>query len=240
MLARVWVESSRDKAELEAFVKNAGFKLDEKEPEMVITYGGDGSILHAEAKYPGIPKLPIRENSISSKCESYSIDQIPKILARLSEGKFKTYEQAKVEARLVGRQSSAGGKLEAGGQRLIGLNEVQMRAKLPTHAIRFSLETGREKINEIIGDGIIAATPHGSTAYFRSAGGKPFKKGIRIAFNNVWPRRKPLELKGVAKITMLRDHAWLTADNGAEMLELRPGDVVETRQCESKAVFVKI
>ena len=228
MLTRVWVESSRPKDELEKLVRDAGFKLDEKEPEVVITYGGDGSILHAEAKYPGIPKLPIRENTISSKCESYSIGQIPKILAKLSEGKYKTYEQTKVEAYF-------------GGRSLIGLNEVQIHTKVPTHAIRFSFEMGKIKIGELIGDGLVAATPHGSTAYYRSMGGKPFGKGIRIAFNNTWPRRKPVELKGgVAIVKLLRDNAWLAADNNPEMASLKPGDTVEIRQCESRAVFVKV
>jgi len=192
------------------------------------TYGGDGSILHAETKYPGIPKLPIRESSIRAKCETYSIGQIPKILARLSEGKYKTYEQGKVEAM-------------AKGQRLLGLNEVQIHTKLPTQAVRFSFEMAGKKADELIGDGIIAATPHGSTAYYRSVGGKPFGKGIRIAFNNVWPRRKPVELKGgVAVVRILRDNAWLVADNNPDMLALKPGDSVEIRPCESKAVFVRI
>jgi len=247
MLTRVWVESSRPKGELEKLVTGAGFKLDEREPEIVITYGGDGSILHAEAKYPGIPKLPIRENIIRAKCETYAIDQIPKMLAKLSEGRYKTYEQGKVEARLVGHQPQAEGEANSKGnagrcrQRLIGLNEVQIHTRLPTHAIRFSFEMDGKKVDEIIGDGLIASTPHGSTAYFRSAGGKPFGKGIRIAFNNVWPRRKPVELKGgVAVVKILRDNAWLAADNNSEIISLKPGDAVEIRQCESRAVFVRI
>jgi len=228
MITRIWVESSRPKEELEKLVTGAGFRLDEKDPEMVITYGGDGSILHAEAKYPGIPKLPIRESSIRAKCETYAVDQIPKMLARLSEGKYKTYEQGKVEA-------------VAKGQTLLGLNEVQIHTKVPTQAVRFSFEMDGKKVDEIIGDGLIAATPHGSTAYYRSIGGKPFGKGIRIAFNNVWPRRKPVELKGgVAVVKILRDNAWLAADNNPEMISLKPGDAVEIRQCESKAIFVKI
>jgi len=38
---KVWVESSRPKEELEKLVMDAGFKLDEREPEIVITYGGE-------------------------------------------------------------------------------------------------------------------------------------------------------------------------------------------------------
>ena len=226
---RVWVESNRDKDELEKFVRDAGFKLDEKEPEVVITYGGDGSILHAEHKYPGVPKLPIRENTISAKCETYSVGEIPKILAKLSEGKFKVYEQSKVEATLRDRK-------------LVGLNEVQIHTRLPTSAIRFSFESPKAKHGEVIVDGIIASTPHGSTAYYRSAGGKPFDKGgVRIAFNNVWPERKPADVNSgeSAKVTILRDRAWLAADNNPEMFDLKPNDVVEIRESEQKAKFVK-
>ncbi|MFA6724146.1 MAG: hypothetical protein WCS95_05695, partial [Lentisphaeria bacterium] len=39
-----------------------GFPLDivQEDPELVITHGGDGSLLGAERLYPGIPKCPIR------------------------------------------------------------------------------------------------------------------------------------------------------------------------------------
>lgn len=227
MPRQVWVESSRDKAELEALVRGAGFKIDEKEPEIVMTYGGDGSILHAEEKYPGVPKLPIRESKLYAKCVSYAVDQIPKLLERLSEGKYKLVEEQKVEAVLK-------------DQRLTGLNEVQIHTRLPTSAIRFSFETEKMSIPEIIGDGIVAAAPHGSTAYYRSIGGKPFSKGIRIGFNNAWPRRKPIELKGTAKIKLLREHAWLAADNNPNMLQLSPGDIVEISLSKETAKFVKI
>lgn len=221
------MESSRDKTELEALVRGAGFRIDEKGPEVVMSYGGDGSILRAEDKYPGVPKLVIRESYIRAKCFSYAIDQIPKLLEMLSDGRFKIEEKQKVEAVIK-------------NQKLVGLNEVQIHARLPTSAIRFSFETERMSIPEIIGDGIVAATPHGSTAYYRSIGCKPFNKGIRIAFNNVWPRRKPIELKGTAKIKLLREHAWLAADNNPEMLQLNPGDIVEISLSKETAKFVKI
>ena len=48
-----------------------GFGLqlcDSEEPELIITYGGDGALLGAEREFPGIPKLPLRDAATAPTC----------------------------------------------------------------------------------------------------------------------------------------------------------------------------
>jgi NAD kinase len=226
MTKTIWIMSKSETSELGEMIKGAGMRLDEHAPDVVITYGGDGTLLASEARYPGIPKLPIRESKICAKCSNYSLDQIPKILPKVLDGRFKIEEKSKIEASI-------------GEQRLVGLNEVQIHSKIPIQALRFSIEMGKTKVDEIIGDGLVAATPHGSTGYYRSIGYKPFDKGMRIGFNNIWPPMKPVELTEPVKIKIIRENGWLAADN-QNPIELRQGDIVEIRKSEQKARIIKV
>ena len=59
-------------------------------------------------------------------------------------------------------------------KKIVALNEINIHHKLPTKAIRFYIKFGKNKIINLIGDGVIIATPFGSTGYYKSVGGKFF------------------------------------------------------------------
>ncbi|MEM5882828.1 MAG: hypothetical protein QXQ77_01130, partial [Candidatus Aenigmatarchaeota archaeon] len=153
-------------------LKKFGFEVDEKNPEIVVCYGGDGTILYAERIFPEIPKLVIKKPlSVCKKCE-YKLSDLKKVLREVSKRNYEIVEEIKLEAR-------------AKGKKLIALNEIQLHNKNPVRAIKFSVYADRKKYENLIGDGVIISTPYGSTAYYSSTGGKPFKKGIGISFNNL-------------------------------------------------------
>ena len=223
---KIWIESPYDKSEIVKSLGKRNIKISRSNPDFVLTYGGDGTILMAERNFPEIPKIPIRNSKICSMCVSYGKDNIGYLLDKLVKGEFKTEIVNKVET--VFR-----------GKRFVGVNEIQIHNKDPRKAIRFSLEVKDQKLDEVIGDGLIFSTAFGSTAYYRSLGLEPFKKGIRIGFNNVYPRRDPIELKGVATIEIIREKALLLCDNNGT-INLKPGDKVEIRESKEKAVFARL
>jgi NAD+ kinase len=53
-------------------LKERGFELIDGKPELVIAHGGDGALLDAERLYPGIPKLPIRDQETAPLCSDHS------------------------------------------------------------------------------------------------------------------------------------------------------------------------
>ncbi len=224
---KIWIESRlADKAEMVNSIKNTGIKVDKRRPDFVITYGGDGTILKAEHRYPGIPKIPIRKSRVCSMCISYGSDNIRDILNRLKTGKYKLKKTNKVEAVFKSKT-------------IVGLNEVQIHNKDPRKAVRFDLAIQGKKFPEVVGDGVVFATSYGSTAYYRSLGLSSFKTGIKIGFNNVYPRKKPITLNGVAEVKILREKALLIADNEIS-LELKPGDVVKIKKSDQQAVFIDL
>ena len=46
-----------------------------EESDMILVYGGDGSLLGAERNYPGIPKYPIRDSETAPLCPHHALEQ---------------------------------------------------------------------------------------------------------------------------------------------------------------------
>lgn len=73
-----------------------GHDIYNNKPEFVITYGGDGTVLYAERKYPGIPKITIRAGSVGFRC-MYSEEDIEDVLIKIDNGEYTLKEEIKLE-----------------------------------------------------------------------------------------------------------------------------------------------
>ena len=76
-------------SEMKHTLKVLGAKNVHENPEYVIAWGGDGTLLIAERQYPGVPKLHIRDKSICEKCVD---GKAPAVLAKFLAKKFKVNE----------------------------------------------------------------------------------------------------------------------------------------------------
>jgi NAD+ kinase len=161
----------RENSEIKDVLDELGFIIVNQNPDFIICYGGDGTVLYSERRYPEIPKLIIK-TSRSCRIYDYKIDDLKKLLLKIKAGKYKIHSEMKLE-------TITKGKL------LIGLNEIQVHLKLPIYAVRFSLIVDGKKYDDMIGDGVIVATPFGSTGYYKATGGRAFRKGIGVSFNNL-------------------------------------------------------
>lgn len=228
---RIAVSGSKDTKNIVSIVTRAGIVIDNKNPEFVITYGGDGSVLWAENQYPEIPKIIVRASG-TAKILMYEEKDLGDILEKLKKGEYKISEVMKLEARFS-------------GNRVVALNDVQVRSPLPVQALRFSVSvSGKQVFGEIIGDGAVVSTPFGSGAYYSSVGGKPFKKGMGIALNN------PHDYKGTRAIVagesdeisikVLRDEGILLFDNCERVYTIRAADEIKIRKAKENAKFVRV
>ena len=208
-------------------IKNHGFKIDKEKPDFVFVYGGDGIILEAERKYPGVLKIPIRAHPSKHLEKFYTPKQLKKILKSIKTGKYRIKKFEKVECNFK-------------GQKLTGLNEIQIHNTKPYKALRFSLNIDGKTIQDLTGDGVIISTPYGSTAYYSVAGGKPFSKGIMLGFNNVIQRKKPVRIKKYAKLRVIRETGWIISDNNPKMLKIKPNEQILIKKSKDTARFVII
>ncbi len=217
------------KAELlEKKLLQLGLEINPKNPEIVFTYGGDGTILAAERMYPGIPKATIKHSQFCYKC-AFTEGEIEAAIEKLRNKTHTIVEHTKIEAKVKGKT-------------LISLNEIQLHNKKPTKAIRFTVYADKKIVFEnVVGDGVVIATPYGSTAYYKSVGGKPFKKGIGIALNNPHRHEKPVVVDGESEIVveMLREEAQIFSDNDDKIVVvLKPKDRIIVKKHLNTAKFI--
>ena len=227
------------------------FTLDSKKPDFAVSYGGDGTLLHAERICPGIPKLPLRHYSKCGICSIktktsvheatpgiYCDSALPQIIRFLQNGKFSVKEIQKIKGIALVKRKGRTTRFS-----LVGMNEVQIHNSNHAHAIRFEFCLNGACIEkEIIGDGVVAATTHGSTAYFYAITRKKFANGFGIAFNNTIRKQKPFFLKGKfrAEVLIHRRHAILLADNDPHAISLKEGDRVVIEPAKEKARIIKL
>ena len=209
-------------AEFVAQVTAAGLALCERDPDVVVSVGGDGAFIGAERAWPGVPKLGIRRDATCFKCESHT-DEV--MLRRLRLGALQETRLIKLEAR-------------GSGTDLLALNDIILRNADVRSAVRFRvLLDGRPITEELIGDGLVLATPFGSSAYFRSITGITIRTGIGLAYNNCTDALHHLVLAEDETITVqvIRGPALLAADNNPEVHTLGDGAEITVRRAAQPA-----
>jgi NAD+ kinase len=216
-----------DPSDVKRVLAEQGFELVSENPDFVVCYGGDGTVLFAERAFPEIPKLIIKTSRACRKYD-YNLKDLSKLLSKINSGDFQIHSEMKLVA-------------EAKGKTLVGLNEVQVHLKLPIYAVRLSLSVDGKVYDNLVGDGVIVAAPFGSTAYYSATGGKSFDKGIGISFNNLHYKKEDsfvVSDSSIVKIAINRGPAWLLADNNEDFIELDAGDEVRIRKSGSVANFI--
>lgn len=206
-------------------VEERGFKYSSESPDFVITVGGDGTYLEAEHQMPGIPKLLVRDSLHCFKCLNEPLD---KILEIVLSGEMGIQEIIKLEA------------IHPCGK-LLAVNEIIVRNENPTRALRFkAIVDGEEIESNIIGDGIVVATPFGSTGYYQSVTRSTFSRGIGVAFNNSTEEKKPLAIgdRSELQVEITRENGQLAADNNPAIVRVGEGDKIVIRKAAEVARLV--
>ncbi len=134
--------------------------IDPTEIDFVITLGGDGTILRYMHNYPDhhIPVLGVNLGSLGFMADLVVTDIYPS-LANLLQGKYS------VQERLMMRG------VDSEGKECSSVNDFTFhRANIPS-LVELAIHVDGAYLNTFSGDGVIFATPCGSTAYSLGAGG---------------------------------------------------------------------
>ena len=145
-------------------IKNENFTVLEhkeyvKKVDIVVVFGGDGTLLNAARKYLNydIPILGINMGNVGFLTD-ISTDNFEKTIKEVLDGNYKIEERNLVSAKF-------------GNNHLYGLNEVVIHSGAYAQLMRYRLNVNDKVVYEQRSDGLIIATPTGSTAYALSAGG---------------------------------------------------------------------
>jgi NAD kinase len=126
---------------------------------------------------------------------------------------------------------------------LRGINDIIVHNDNPRHAIRYHLFVNDKQMGgEIIGDGVIVATPLGSTGYYRSITGSFFELGIGVAFNNSTEQADHMVLRedAIVRVGITRGPAFVYADNQKEAIPLADGDEVTVQKSSAVARIIRV
>ena len=134
-----------------------------KSADLLITFGGDGTILHL-AKLVALNKIPVLGINMGglgfiAELEAGELEA----LRKLKDWDFQTEQRMMLDVTVQreGRQIHTN----------LGLNDAVIREGPISHVIHLKISSDGRHLADIAGDGVIVATPTGSTAYSLSAGG---------------------------------------------------------------------
>ena len=211
-----------------------------KTADMLICFGGDGTILHAakDANVHHVPVLGVNLGSVGFMAELEQSEL--SMLSRLAAGKYT------VEARMmldvaVRRE----GKVIYSD---LALNDAAVTKGAVARVVDLEVYGDKVLISSFSADGVVVSTPTGSTAYSMSAGGpivEPTAENIIVtpicphalsARSFVLSRGRTVSVK-LGK--MARKTAYLSVDGG-KALRLNSSDTVELRESQSKTRLVRV
>jgi NAD+ kinase len=146
-----------------AFLAEHSIEVVEDAPDLVLSLGGDGTMLRAAqlAHAADAPLLGINLGNLGYLSE-VDADGWKDAIGRIISGDHDLEERM-----MLACEVDDG----TGAKRFVGLNEVLVERSTRHRLVRLSVTIDGESLAAFNADGIIVATPTGSTAYALSAGG---------------------------------------------------------------------
>ncbi len=208
--------------------------------DLLVTLGGDGTLLRGArlVAAAGVPVLGINLGHLGF-LTSAPREEIETALERWRAGEFE------IDARMVLAVHAEDGDGRAGKLHL-ALNDAVLHKGGAARVIRLSMRAQRDVVGSYSADGIILATPTGSTAYSLSAGGPIVSPSVDcIIATPICPHTlgvRPLILPADETITVEvlspTEELILTID-GQEHERLVPGQKVVARRADEPVRLVR-
>lgn len=208
--------------------------------DVLISFGGDGTILHAakDACKHNVPVLGVNLGSVGFMAELEHSEL--SALLRLVSGDFTLEHRMLLDVKVIRNERVL--------FRSCALNDAVVTKGAVARVIDLGVYGGGILISNFHGDGVIVATPTGSTAYSMSAGGpivEPTAENIiitPICAHTLMTKALVLDRDRVVNVTVpkqSRKTAYLSVDGG-KAFKLFPGDTVEIIKSKHYLDLVKL
>ncbi len=186
-------ESKKVPLEIDRAFLGKGKSLAKFDCGIALSFGGDGTLLQVFRDLGRkIPVMGINCGSVGF-LQSYKATEIETAIEAIISGNFAVEKRLRI---LVGVDGRVAGE---------ALNEVLIVPNTAGRLLRYKLQIGKNTREEA-GDGLIVATPTGSTAHALSAGG-PIVKGnaavfVVVSVNPVDWKHRPLIINDHEKVVV--------------------------------------
>ncbi len=214
--------------------------LSSVDADLVLVFGGDGSILHA-AKLMGYRQKPALGVNLGKLGFLAAIlpDELLKALDELCAGRFRTIGHLMFETRVFRNGELAFQQL--------GLNETSVLAGPPFSILDVQLFINGELVTTYSGDGLIISTPVGSTAHNLSAGGPILRKDLQaFVISPISPHtltnRPVVDLaeREYELVIQQPNAGTAVVVDGHVLCNVQPNDRIQVRQAPAQFKLVEI
>lgn len=211
------------------------------ETECVITLGGDGTLIQASRDLVKrqLPLIGINLGNLGYLTQVSRGEDVRPMLEALLNDNYTLENRMMLEGRVTGENGIRTG---------VALNDIVLARKNILQMLKFRVFLNGEYLNEYLADGMIAATPTGSTAYNLSAGGPVVTPGTElIVLTPICPHTlgaRSIVLSSEDRIGIhlmeYRDREQTAVFDGDQVVDLKPGDTLEIFRSRNHTVLIKL
>jgi len=208
-----------------------------KSAGLLVSLGGDGTLLRAAhiAAAFDVPIIGVDFGRMGFLTQIERKD-FEAVIPRLLRHGFKTEDRTALDASVAGV-----------GQHFFALNDIFLDRSNHGNLMTLGISIGGRLVANIPADGIVVASPTGSTAYFLSAGGPIMAPGLDafgiapINPHTLFSRPLVVSASEVINIEVPKDErgANLYVD-GKREVDVPPGSVVEIKRAARPVKFVRL
>lgn len=207
--------------------------------DAIIVLGGDGTLLSVARLVEGrnIPIIGVNLGGLGFLTE-VTLDEIYTTLDKLFKGEFVPDPRLLLRSHVY-RQ----------GERVAQsycLNDTVVSKGTQARMIKLEIAINGQFVTSLRGDGLIVATPTGSTAYSLSAGGPIINPAVEaLILTPICPHtltNRPIVIPATAKIEVIlksKDEGTMVTFDGQVGFALRHEDVVEIEASEHKIILAR-
>ena len=208
--------------------------------DVVVVLGGDGTFLRAARAVAevSVPIVGVNLGKVGflSKVEANELEDL---LDKVASGRYRLEDRLALRGEIHGREGGAP------RHAFIALNDVVVARGSLARVVHLDVEIGPSHLAAFIADGLIVASPTGSTGYSFSAGGPildPLSRNLIVT-----PIAAYLSALGsvvvspeqVVRCRVLQAHEALVAIDGREDFALQIGDAVTVAAFERPIRFLE-
>jgi NAD+ kinase len=214
--------------------------------DVAVTLGGDGTILRAVSlvSRAGVPLLGVNLGRMGYLAD-LEPEGLTEALERVLAGDYAVEERMMLSVAVErAGHAEAPGDLTAGAD-LWALNEAVVERPAAGHTVHVAVQVEGRFWTTYAADGLIVATPTGSTAYAFSAGGPIVSPNVRallmtpVSAHMSFDRSLVVDAADAVRIEVTDRPAMLVLD-GREMGLLGKGDAIVCTEAPGRARFVAI
>jgi NAD+ kinase len=207
--------------------------------DLLMVLGGDGTLLSAARALSGssVPILAVNLGALGF-LTSVTLDELYPVLEQVLAGKHHTTDRMMLEAAIY-RDGTA-------GQFHSALNDAVVNKSAMARMLDFDVYIDQNHVGRYRADGLIVATPTGSTAYSLAAGGPILHPELdALVITPICPHmltNRPLVISGSARVEMdfsaAEEPVYLTLD-GQTGVQLKAKDRITVTKSPHKVKLVR-